>query len=269
MPALPALPAVPAVPAAPLAATAAPDAAALRRAMQRDAWFRDCGEPLQDALIALGRLRQLAEGEPLFAQGQPEGGLHCVLAGALVVQSRHDQHRPDAGDELPLLVVLEPTHWLGELSFTDGLPRSHDAVADRPAQVWCVPRERLLAWLDAHPRHWRDIARLAVGKLRLMYEVVDAEMRRPVTQRVARRLWLALQGWGWRRHDPQRSLRWSQEQLARMLGTSRGSVNRSLRELQQAGAIRLHYGVIEVANWVRLREACDGLAEPAALRPAG
>jgi CRP/FNR family cyclic AMP-dependent transcriptional regulator len=64
-------------------------------------------------------------------------------------------------------MVLEPCHWFGELALIDGLPRSHDAVADTDSLVWCVPQAPLEAWLEARPRHWREIAQLASGKLRL------------------------------------------------------------------------------------------------------
>lgn len=228
------------------------DAATLRTAMLADSWFRHCGAALQDALLAHGRQRVLQPGEHLFAQGEPGGGLCCVLAGSLTVQS------VDADGQMPVLVVLSPCLWFGELSFTDGQPRSHDAVADVPSTVFCVPREPLLAWLEAHPQHWRAIAGLAVGKLRIVYRVIDEEMRRPLTQRIARRLWLALHGWGWRHDNPVHAVHWSQEQLARMLGSGRSSVNRSLRELEEGGAVRLSYGSIEVLDAALLRQACDG-----------
>lgn len=230
--------------------------AALREAFLRDGWFRGCDPGMQQALLALGRERRLDPGEPLFSRGTADRGLYGVVSGALTVQAA------EADGAMPVLVVIGPGHWFGELSFTDGLPRSHDAVADEPTRVWCVPREPMLAWLDRHPVGWRDVARLAVGKLRIVYHVVDEEMRRPVAERVARRLWLALHGWGWRPDDPQHRVRWSQDQLARMLGTSRGSVNRTLRELEQQGAIRLHYGAIEVLDAARLRAA-------AGLQPGG
>lgn len=231
------------------------DAKTFRAAMLADTWFRTCDNAMQDALLALGRRRTLLPGEHLFAQGEPGGGLFCVMSGSLTVQS------VDAEGQMPVLVVLTPYHWFGELSFTDGQPRSHDAVADMPSEVFCVPREPLQAWLEGHPRHWREIARLAVGKLRIVYHVIDEEMRRPLTQRIARRLWLAFHGWGWRRENPVHLVHWSQEQLARMLGNGRPSVNKSLRELEDCGAIRLRYGSIEVLDSALLRLACDGALE--------
>ena len=83
-----------------------------------------------------------------------------------------------------------------------------------------------------------------------------------MTERVARRLRLASLGWGWRSSEPRPSLWLSQDQLARMLGTSRSSVNKSLRELERLGAIALHYGAIEVTDVPLLLQACG--AAPAA-----
>ena len=127
----------------------------LRTRMQANDWFRDCSAALQDALLAHGRERHLRAGEHLFRSGAPDGGLHCVLSGSISVQS------VDAHDEMPMLLVLEPCHWFGELALIDGRPRSHDAVADVASVVWCVPQTPMEAWLDGHPRHWREIAREA------------------------------------------------------------------------------------------------------------
>ncbi len=226
----------------------------LRHRLRTHDWFRGCSEALQNALIAHGRERRLQAGEHLFRQGSADGGLYAVLGGSISVQALDPQ------DEAPVLLVLEPCHWFGELTLIDGLPRSHDAVADTDSLVWCVARAPLLAWLEAHPQHWREMARLAAGKLRIAFQIFDLEIRSPMTERVARRLRLASLGWGWRRDAPRAQLRLSQEQLARMLGTSLSSVNKSLRELAQQGAVALHYGVIEVRDAALLLQACGSSA---------
>ena len=146
-----------------------------------------------------------------------------------------------------------PTHWLGELSLIDGRPRSHDALAETEVTVLRVPRAALEPWLAANPEHWRDIARLAAGKLRTAYRLMDVELRRPLPERVARRLWLFAHGWGLRSNEPRRRVRLSQDQFARMLGTTRTGVNKALRELERRGVIRLHYGEIELLDLMALR----------------
>ena len=153
------------------------------------------------------RERRLVPGEHLFSRDADDGGLYCVLGGSISVQS------VGMDGDAPVLLVLEPCHWFGELALIDGLPRSHDAVADTDSLVWCVARAPLEAWLDAHPRHWREIAELASRKLRIAFQIFDQEIRSPMTERVARRLRLASLGWGWRSSEPRPRLRLSQEQL--------------------------------------------------------
>jgi CRP/FNR family transcriptional regulator, cyclic AMP receptor protein len=222
--------------------------------LRGDAWFRSCSPALQAALIAHGHERRLRPGEPLFGQGETDGNLYLLIEGALAVQS------VDAGGEQSMLVMLEPFHWFGELSFTDGLPRSHDAIAHRDCRVWCVGRAGMRAELQARPEGWFHIACLMSAKTRLLLAAVDADLRGPLAMRVARRIGLAMLASGRRapiapgddaqgRDAPgQGQVRMSQEQIARMLGASRGSVNRALHDLQDTGVIRLGYGLVEVLD---------------------
>lgn len=229
----------------------------IRTALLSDDWFRSCPPPLQDALIVHARERRLVPGEYLFIRGTCDGDLYCVLAGSLCVQSVDDE------GEMPVLVVLEPYHWFGELSLIDGTPRSHDALAETEVTVLRVPRAALESWLVSNPEHWRDIARLAAGKLRIAFRLMDEELRRPLVERVARRLWLVAHGWGYRSSEPRHRIRLSQDQLARMLGTTRSGVNKALRELERQGLMRLHYGEIELTDLVGLRRGTAAMA-PAA-----
>lgn len=232
--------------------------AEIRSALLSDDWFRSCPPRLQDALIVHARERRLQAGQYLFTRGMADADLYCVLAGSLCVQSVD----LEGEGEIPVLVVLQPYHWLGELSLIDGTPRSHDALAETDVTVLRVPRAALEAWLAANPEQWRDIARLAAGKLRIAYRVMDVEMRRPLTERVARRLWLVAHGWGSRSNQPRHRIPLSQDQLARMLGTTRSSVNKALRELERQGTMRLHYGEIELLDLAALRRGAV-VAEPA------
>jgi len=220
----------------------------IRTALLSDGWFRHCSASFQDALIAHSRCHRLSVGEHLFAQGMKDGDLYCVLSGSLCVQASNIE------GEATVLTVLEPCHWFGELSLVDRLPRSHDAIADTAAVVLCVPRVKIEDWLSRHPIHWRDIARLAVGKLRMTHQVVGHELGRSLSERVARRLWHLAQGCSYDTKQPRHNLRLTQEQLARMLGTTRSGINKVLRDFEQQGLVRLHYGEIELLEPIALRE---------------
>lgn len=211
----------------------------LHTALASDEWFSACEPTLQAELLRLARLRHLAPGESLFARGGEADGLCCVIAGALRIGAL------DAQGDSTLLAYLEPYQWFGEISLIDGRPRTHDAVADGPTQVLVVPREPLLAWLDAHPAMWRELARLACRKLRVLFVAVEELAQLPLEERAWRRLQLVAQGYG-SRDAPRRRIHLSQELLAQMLGVSRQSINKALKALEAGGRLRLHYGEIEL-----------------------
>ncbi len=226
------------------------DRDALRQRLQADRWFATCQPDLQDLLLEAGRLRALGANAPLFERGARADGLACVLAGALRVGS------VDATGTPTLLARLEPGQWFGEISLIDGLPRTHDAVADGAASVLVVPEAALRAFLDAHPAAWRDIGRLACAKLRLAFDVLEDIARLPLEARLARRLVLLSRAMGTHDAPPARELRLAQDQLALMMGVSRQTTNKALQALQARGWIARRYGVIE-------------LLDPAALGGAG
>lgn len=211
----------------------------LHAALASDEWFSHCDPALQAELLRLARMRHLAPGESLFARGGEADGLCCVVAGALRIGAL------DAEGHSALLAYLEPYQWFGEISLIDSQPRTHDAMADGPTQVLVVPREPLLAWLEIHPAMWRELARLACRKLRVLFVAVEELAQLPLEERVWRRLQLVARGYG-SREAPRRHIRLSQEVLAQMLGVSRQSINKALKALEAEGRLRLHYGEIEL-----------------------
>jgi len=227
-----------------------PPLTAVRSRMLEHEWFRSIPEAFQEALLAHGKSRTLGPGKHLFEASSQGAGLYCVLAGSISVQARH------RNGDAPVLIVLGPGHWFGELSMLDRHERTHDAVALDAATIWHVRQAAIEAWLDEHPKHWRDVARLLAGKLRVAFSVIDSELRGEMTSRVAKRLLMLSSGWGWRDASPSQRLALSQEVLASMLGGSRSSINKALQELKELGAIRLTYGAIEIRDLRRLMAAC-------------
>lgn len=227
-------------------------------ALATDAWFGACPAAFQRALLADAQLWPLADGQSLFERGAPADGLCCVVEGGLGVGQVH------ADGQVSLLAWLGPCQWFGEISLIDGLPRTHDAVADGDTVVLVAPREPLLAWLADHPVHWRELARLACRKLRTAFEVMGEPGQWPLPQRLARRLWWLARGYGSRPAAPGQRIRLSQAALAQMLGVSRQSVNPALRLLAARGLIRLHYGEIEVLDPPQLQAFSAGSAGPVA-----
>jgi CRP/FNR family transcriptional regulator, cyclic AMP receptor protein len=225
-----------------------PIAAALRAALASDPWFASCAPAFQTLLLAHAQTIALTSGTHLFSRGQRADGLCCVVAGALRVGALQADGRES------LLAYVEPYQWFGEISMLDDSPRTHDAVAEGDTQVLQVPQAALHAGLRAQPEHWRDLARLACGKLRVLFTVLEDIAHLPLAQRLAKRLCLLAHGYGARPDRARREIRLPQEQLALMLGVTRQSTNKALRALESQGLIALRYGAIELLDMAGLKQ---------------
>lgn len=214
-------------------------------ALRTHAWFASCPEDFQMALVTRSSLLHLSAGETLFKADEFRDGLCCVVAGALKMGSMS----PFDGTHR-LTVYAEPYHWFGEMGMIDRLPRAMLAVADTRSTVLVAPRVQLEAWLDEHPAHWRDVGRLACSKLRLMTLAVEDITSLSFEQRLARRLLFSATNFGQvvAASGLRRRLRLPQEYLAQMMGVSRQTVNKALRELERERVLALHYAEIEILN---------------------
>lgn len=222
--------------------------ASLMPALRSQLWFASCPTEFQQALVDRSRLWHIEAGETLFARGESHDSLCCVVAGALKLGSVSPR---DGSQRLSLYV--EPYHWFGEISLLDNLPRSQDAIADMDSTVLVVSGALLLEWLTAHPAHWRDLARLACGKLRMVLTAMEDNATLTIEQQLARRLLFSATNFGQstvptvRRH-----VRLPQEYLARMLGVSRQTVNKALRAMERERVLALHYAEIEILDMAAL-----------------
>lgn len=214
-------------------------------ALRTHIWFASCPEVFQQALVERSSLLHLRPGETLFKSDEFRDGLSCVIAGALKLGSVSPQ---DGTQRLTLYV--EPYHWFGEVSLIDRMPRAMLAVADTPSTVLVTSRAQLEAWLDEHPEHWRDVARLACGKMRLMTTALEDSASLSLQQRLARRLLFASVNFGQVAGPSglRRRLRLPQEYLAQMMGVSRQTVNKALRDLEREEVLALHYAEIEILS---------------------
>lgn len=212
-------------------------------------WFHAIPDPLQDALLAAGAVRELAPGTRLFSRGDPPTGMYGLVDGAIRISA------VAASGREALLTLAEPPTWIGEVAVFDRLPRTHDAIADGDAVVVHVPQDALDAILAAEPRYWRELGVLVAGKLRLTFIAMEDMALMPPATRLARRLVLMTEGYGEWYDRTRRAISVRQEQLAMMINLSRQTTNQLLRELEARGVLRLAYGEIEILDLPGLRAA--------------
>jgi CRP-like cAMP-binding protein len=215
-------------------------------------WFQRLPTDFAQALLALGRLRHLQPGEVLFLRGGAPCGLYGLVAGAM----RFSGHSGDSeAAREAVLTVLTAPEWFGEIALFDGEPRTHDAHAAEATTLLHVPQAALQDWLHAHPDHWRDLGWLMADKLRLALASLEALLLLPAPQRLAQRLLVLAHGTRSSRAEGtfRRHISVTQDELARMLGVSRQTINQILQDFKDQGLIALQRGELELLDIDALR----------------
>lgn len=216
-------------------------------------WFAQLPAEFSAALLRMARVRQLASGEVLFLRDSPPCGLYAVVSGSIRISGQGG--RGDDAREA-LLVVLPPPQWFGEITVFDGATRTHHAHAAEPSTLLQVPQAELLAWLQDHPQHWRDLAVLMADKLRLAFLTMEEQTVLSVPLRLARRLVAMAEGYGntqTSKAGTRRVLAVTQQELALMIGISRQTTNQILKGMEAQGILRVQRGGLEISDLAGLR----------------
>lgn len=211
--------------------------------LEADDWFGAIAPNRRALLLDKAQVRSVGAGAHLYNAGDLSNGLWAVLDGQVQLKGY-----PAAGMEL-LLPILRPGTWFGEVSTLDGLPRTTDAIAFEPARLVQVPMSGIAQAVAAAPELYRDLAILACQHQRVALGFVAQTVTHPVGVRLA--LLLAGQS-----EDGREAVKMRQEDLARLVGVSRQTLNRRLNGLQREGIVELAYGEITVRDLRRLQALC-------------
>lgn len=188
-----------------------------------------------EAVAAVSRVRTFRRGQVVFTTGDPGDSLLVVLSGRVKVVARSVD-----GDELTLAIV-QPGSVFGELSVTDGGPRSADAEALEESRLLVVPREAVQDVCSRVPSVALALANSIAATLRRLTGEASDLVFLDLPRRVAKVL-LAQPRDG----DGIIRQKMNQEQLAHQVGGSRQSVNIALRGFERRGWIEVHGRAVTV-----------------------
>ncbi|WP_455282392.1 Crp/Fnr family transcriptional regulator [Cupriavidus necator] len=192
--------------------------------------------------------RQLAKNEVLFTYGSSPDALFCVDKGLIRVSVTAANGRE------AVVSMLEPGQWFGEVSLFIDAPRVYDTRAVVDSELLAVPANAFHRIVDGRPEFLLEFIRLICRRYRWALEWIDETILQPLPVRLARRLLAAQHAHMLSAPDDTRSaLRLSQEDLGHMLGVSRQSVNRQLKEWESQKVLRLEYGRVTLLDQEALR----------------
>ena len=135
---------------------------------------------------------------------------------------------------------------VAESADVNELPPQIDVVtALQPSEVAVVEAADFHKLIAAYPEVHLAFTRLVCYRLRQALSWIDDVMLMPLSARLARRLAILAPN----PRDERTVLSVTQEDLAAMLGASRQSINRQLKQWEAKGTIALKYRAIEILRW--------------------
>src|SRR3989442_1341428 len=160
------------------------------------------------------------------------------------------QHRSDLG-------CCQSGEVFGELAVLDGKERSADAIAESPCTLAILDRHDILSFFERNPSAWPKLVTVLCQRLRQTDQVFAEVALLQLPARLAKSMLRLLDS-----HSTFAGktpiIHYSQRELASMVGGTRESVNRCLRNWQRNGIVRITEGSIIVTN----RPALEQMAEP-------
>jgi CRP/FNR family transcriptional regulator, cyclic AMP receptor protein len=204
------------------------------------------------AIVARARIRTFNAGETVFTIGSPGDQMMAVLSGSV----RISVPSPD-GKEL-LLTIIQPGEVFGELAVLDGKERSADAIAENVCTLAILHRHDVLSFFERNPSAWPKLVDVLCQRLRRTDQVFAEVALLQLPIRLAKTMLRLLELRANSVSAKSAKIRFSQRELANMVGGTRESVNRCLRTWQRSGIVKISEGSIVVIN----QAALETIAEP-------
>lgn len=212
-------------------------------ALREVPYFQELPAAAIAGLARRARLREVTAGEPILMQGQECAGLGVVVAG----QVRVSRSSPEGREQV--LRILGPGRTFNDVAAIDGKPNPGTVTAAEDSVVGLIPREMLLRLIDEYPGVSAAMLHVLADRLRSLVDLTEDSALYSVVARVARLLLRCAEG------DqplvegvPDACVRITQQDIAALTGSVREVVQRALKLLEQAGAIRMARARIHVLD---------------------
>ena len=189
------------------------------------------------------RRRSFQRGEVIFHQDDPGDRLHFLVGGLVKISIVSRDGREND------IALLTPGDCFGEMSVLDGGLRSATAVAVEPTETMTLSRDDFLDFLNEHGQLAIQIIALMVRRLRAIDETVGDMVFLDAPTRVAKKL-LELANTYQEGRGPSGDVTvpLGQEELSRLVGSSRETVSRALTTYRKMGLLTTSHRRITITN---------------------
>jgi CRP/FNR family cyclic AMP-dependent transcriptional regulator len=228
-----------------------------RSVLARHEFFKGLSAPALEQLASRARVLTYPPRTPIFSKGDEGRGLLAVMSGLVKISAPAEDGRE------VVLNRIGPGEVFGEVALLDGLPRTADATALEPSDLLVLDRRDFVQLLLEEPSIAVRLLETVSRRLRRTSEQVESLSFEPAAARLAATLFELA-----RRQGTAAATRplivITQKELGQLIGLSRESTNKHLRDWAEAGWISLERGGCRVLEPSALR-ALSGSAPSSCL----
>ena len=215
--------------------------------------FHEAPERALDVAAGVVRPRRFDEGAVLFREGDGGDALYLLAAGLVKLS------KVDLGGHEKTLALLQPPEFFGEMALLGHDQRSATALALTRVDTYMLFRDDFKRLLTTYPTVNLNLTTTLANRLRGMDDEAQVLSYKDAPGRVAYvllRLYrsgvVALDGHG-------ALVRLTHQDLANLAGTSRETVTRALRALEEEGVIETRPKEVTIVDPEGLEEILHGV----------
>lgn len=214
--------------------------------------FRGLSKTERLALASRSQVREYAAGETIFLMGSSGNSMMAVLRGTVRISI------PSADGKEIVLAILHPGEVFGEIALLDGKERTADAKAMSACKLAILERREVLSFFERNPLAWPKLVEILCERLRQTDQQFAEVALLQLPARLAKALlrFVDVQA-NSQLEGSKDEVELSQREIGNIVGATRESVNKCLRDWQRLDIIRIEENVIVIANRAALEELTE------------
>jgi len=190
-------------------------------------YFSDLGLAELESIRKLVFEKTAGRAEMVLLEGESAANLYFVASGVVKV------FKTSAEGKEQILSIVRPGESFNDVPIFDGGPNPASARAMGPVLLYGIKKNDMEAILRDHPQIALNVIKVLARRVRHLVSLVEDLSFKHVIGRVAKILFEHVGG------EMGRGPRLTQQEMAAMAGTAREVVGRSLKALEEEGAIKL------------------------------
>ena len=207
--------------------------------------FSGLSAEIIERLCTYAKMKEIKRGATIFTKGEPGQSMFAVCSGTVKISV------PSLEGKDAVFNFINEGGIFGEIALLDGQPRTADAVALTKCQLMMIDRRDFLPLVRSYPELAARIIDVLCSRLRRTSEQVEDIVFLDLPGRLAKAL-LHLAGSGGSAAAKGQKIEITQREIGQVIGMSRESTNKQLRDWERRKWIRLERGGIVILQHAAL-----------------